>query len=123
MKRPNREEDQEDPEDPVQEAINAAFEQFDENTARTKAYTAAMKSRPIEPGRSVTLELDPSGMMLNPKPECAMIGDMLILTHFHTVRLYKLNETVLEPLRDVFGYGSYKIAACKSKQIFFCCNA
>jgi hypothetical protein len=30
-----------------------------------------------------------------------------------------LNETVLEPLRVVFGYGSYKIAACKSKQIFF----
>ena len=105
----------------AEKELNAAFEQFEKNAAKAQAYTAAMKSSPIKPGRSVTLEL-PSGMGMmdfNPKPECAMIGDMLILTHFHTVRLYKLNETVLEPQLDVFGYGRYKIAACKSKQIFF----
>jgi len=124
MKRPNREEDPEDPEDrqkedSAQEAINAAFEQFEENAARAEAYTDVMKSRPIRPGRSVTLELPSAMMRFNPNPECAMIGDMLILTHFHTVRLYKLDGTVLKPLLDVFGYGSYKIAACKSKNVFF----
>jgi hypothetical protein len=104
--------------DPEKE-LNAAFERLEGANHAAQVYTAAMKSRPIKPGRSVTLEL-PSGMMhFNPKPECAMIGDMLIFTHFHTVSLFKLDGTVLKPQLEVFGYGRYKIAACKSKQIFF----
>lgn len=63
----------------------------------------------------------PESGYLNLKPECAQIGDTLLCTHFQDVSLLKLDTTLsrltVQPL--IQPHGNYKIAACKSKNVFF----
>jgi hypothetical protein len=58
---------------------------------------------------------------LNLKPECAQIGNTLLCTHFQDVSLLKLDTTLsmLTVQYLIQPHGNYKIAACKSKNVFF----
>lgn len=63
----------------------------------------------------------PASGYLNLKPECAQIGDTLLCTHFQDVSLLKLDATLsrLTVQHLIQPHGNYKIAACKSKNVFF----
>ena len=63
----------------------------------------------------------PESGYLNLKPECAQIGDTLLCTHFQDVSLLKLDATLsrLTVQHLIQPHGNYKIAACKSKNVFF----
>jgi hypothetical protein len=102
----------------AEKAINAAFEQFARDHA-ADAYTAAMKPSPIEEVVRATIPIEMG--YFNLKPECAMIGNTILCTHFQDVSLLKLATTRVLTVerRSIQQHGYYKIAACKSKNVFF----
>ena len=63
----------------------------------------------------------PLPVTVNFRPECAMIGDAMLCTNLQDVSLLKLDTLTsrIVSFETVLPEGNYKIAACKSKGVFF----
>ena len=102
-------------------ALNAAFmELYPRMTAdeHAEAYTDELKPPPMRLLVRAGTPIPEMGY-LNLKPECAQIGDTLLCTHFQDVSLLKLDVLSRLTVERRSQHGNYKIAACKSKNVFF----
>jgi len=98
-------------------ALNAAFMELHPRMV-AEAYTNELKPPPMRLLVRAGTPIPEMGY-LNLKPECAQIGDTLLCTHFQDVSLLKLDALSRLTVERRSSHGNYKIAACKSKNVFF----